>query len=137
MKGTLTDTGPLFASIYERDDRHNQAREGIKRIVLPMHITWPCFAEIMHFLGKHVGWRGQSKLLESIRLGDVSVLGPNHYPVLEIGELMERYRDAPMGLADASLVLSAESLKSYKVFTFDEHFHAYRTRNRRALEVIP
>jgi hypothetical protein len=42
-------------------------------------------------------------------------------------ELMEIYSDHPMDLADASLVVAAESLGIRKVFTIDRNdFEAYR-----------
>ena len=51
--------------------------------------------------------------------------------------LMERYADAPMDLADASLVALAEALNETLVFTLDDHFRAYRLRDRRAFQVVP
>lgn len=56
-------------------------------------------------------------------------------------ELMDVYSDHPMDLADASLVVAAESLESRKVFTVDrKNFEAYRVRRGHrhyALEVVP
>jgi predicted nucleic acid-binding protein len=44
-------------------------------------------------------------------------------------ELMEKYRDHPMDLADASLVAVAEVLPTRKVFTLDRNdFSTYRLR---------
>ncbi|MGH2866256.1 MAG: PIN domain-containing protein, partial [Solirubrobacteraceae bacterium] len=52
-------------------------------------------------------------------------------------ELMERYRDHPMDLADASLVAIAEARELRTIFTLDNHFRAYRLSNRRHLAVVP
>ena len=54
-----------------------------------------------------------------------------------IRELMQTYRDAPMDLADASMVVLAETLSLRRVFTFDRHFYAYRLADGDALEVVP
>jgi len=44
-------------------------------------------------------------------------------------ELMEHYSDHPMDLADASLVVAAETLQTRKVFTIDrDDFSSYRVR---------
>ena len=44
-------------------------------------------------------------------------------------ELMEQYADRPMDLADASLIVAAESLRTDKVFTIDrQDFQTYRIR---------
>ncbi len=44
-------------------------------------------------------------------------------------ELMERYADHPMDLADASLITAAETLRTRRIFTVDRRdFSAYRIR---------
>jgi uncharacterized protein len=52
-------------------------------------------------------------------------------------ELMRRYRDHPMDLADATLVALAEHRDDKLVFTLGAHFHSYQLRGRRHLRVIP
>ena len=42
---------------------------------------------------------------------------------------MEQYADHPMDLADASLIVAAETLKTRKIFTVDRNdFTTYRIR---------
>jgi predicted nucleic acid-binding protein len=44
-------------------------------------------------------------------------------------ELMEQYADHPMDLADASLIVAAEMLRTRKIFTIDRNdFATYRIR---------
>ena len=52
-------------------------------------------------------------------------------------QLMNRYRDTPMDLADASLVSAAEAVGTRRVFSLDRHFHVYRINDRDAFEVLP
>lgn len=49
-------------------------------------------------------------------------------------ELMHRYRDQPMSLADATLVRLSELHREARVFTLDADFRIYR---RHRHEVIP
>ena len=51
--------------------------------------------------------------------------------------LMDKNRDTPMDLADASLVIAAQTLGLLRVFTLDRHFYAYRLADGGALEVVP
>lgn len=51
--------------------------------------------------------------------------------------LMERYRDLPMDLADATLVAVAESRGTKRIFTLDRDFSIYRYRGREGFEVVP
>jgi uncharacterized protein len=51
--------------------------------------------------------------------------------------LMERYADTPMDFADATLVLLAEAIEVYEVFTLDRRgFSAYRARGRNAFHLV-
>ena len=52
-------------------------------------------------------------------------------------ELMERYQNVPMDIADASLVAIAELLKMRRIFTLDSDFRIYRTASGAAFETIP
>jgi uncharacterized protein len=137
VTGTLTDTGPLFALIYSSDDYHAAAVRGLEQITLPMLTTWPCLGEAMYFLQKHIGWPGQRDLLASIQRGDVVVLESDHHPVSAVSALMDQYVDAPMDLADASLVAAAMDLDKLDVFTFDIHFRAYLGPRRHAFRLFP
>jgi len=51
--------------------------------------------------------------------------------------LMDKYRDIPMDLADASLVAAAEAYNVRRVFTLDSHFYAYLATDGQPLEVVP
>ncbi|MGE0827461.1 MAG: PIN domain-containing protein [Candidatus Binatia bacterium] len=50
--------------------------------------------------------------------------------------LMEKYKDAPMNLADALLVTVAESRSLRRVFTVDKAFYIYRLSDGSALKVV-
>jgi predicted nucleic acid-binding protein len=53
-------------------------------------------------------------------------------------ELMEKYRDLPMDMADAALVRVAERDGLMQVFTLDRrHFSLYRRGRRQRFAVIP
>jgi hypothetical protein len=52
-------------------------------------------------------------------------------------DLMRRYDDHPMDLADATLVALAEYRDDKLIFSLDAHFRSYQLRGRRQLRVIP
>ena len=51
--------------------------------------------------------------------------------------LMRQYHDAPMDLADASLVVAAERLNLRRIFTLDSHFRAYRIDGTHPFDIVP
>jgi len=50
---------------------------------------------------------------------------------------MEKYRDVPMDLADASLVALAEERGLRRIFTLDHDFEVYRINGRLTFETVP
>jgi predicted nucleic acid-binding protein len=68
-------------------------------------------------------------------LGDLA--GPTDVQVMRMRSLMEKHRDTPMDLADASLVAAAESLKLRRIFTLDSDFRVYRINGTTPFEVLP
>jgi len=52
--------------------------------------------------------------------------------------LLETYRDVPMDLVDALLVVSAEEMRISEILTLDERgFRTYRIGGRRSFQMLP
>lgn len=134
--GTLCDTGPLIALLDRDDIQHARCLAALPTLASPLLTTWSCLTEAMHFLGKAHGWDAQAGLWQFIRRGVLQLHMPSSPEELRIEALMEQYRDAPMDLADASLVAAAETLNQRRVFTLDKHFHAYRIHDQHAFEIV-
>jgi len=134
---TLTDSGPLVALLNRDDKYHSRCVEILPAIRLPLLITMPVLTEAMYFLGDRVGWAAQQRVWEMVRHGRVQIAesSPSRLERMEI--LMEKYRDIPMDLADASLVALAEAENFRQVFTLDRHFRAYRLSDRRVFQIVP
>jgi uncharacterized protein len=54
-----------------------------------------------------------------------------------MSQLMDRYRDQPMDLADASIVAAAEHLGTRRLFTLDGDFRIHRLADGSAFEIVP
>lgn len=54
----------------------------------------------------------------------------------DVRELMRRYRDTPMSLADACLVRMAEIHAGATIFTLDRDFTVYRKHGRQVIPVL-
>lgn len=135
---TLCDAGPLFALVDPRQaGPHRRCTEALPGLVGPLVTTWSSFTQAMYLAHRSGGWPMQSLLWRFI---DRSALVLHEAKPGEAGrmaELMERYRDVPMDLADASLVAAAGSLGVARVFTLDHHFRIYRLAGGGAFEVVP
>lgn len=134
---TFCDTGPPIALLDRKQARHADCLRVLPSLSVPLITTWPCFAETMYLLGRDLGYPAQDALWQYIEDGLLMIHRQADYDNLRMRALMRTYRDAPMDLADASLVAAAETLGMRRVFTIDRHFYAYRLANGSALEVIP
>lgn len=133
----LTDAGPLVAIIDRGDPDHEACVAAIHSLHGPMVTTCPAFTEAMYLLGRG-GWPAQSQLWRLLLSGRVQLAEPEETPIERMAELMERYSDHPMDLADATLVALAETRDLRQVFTLDRNdFQSYRLRGRRHFQVVP
>jgi hypothetical protein len=128
----LVDTGPLVALFDPRDPDHGPARHALAGIRERLITTVPVLTEAFHLLDP--ASRGAAALREFVGRDGVGVWFLSQPALARAFELMVRYADHPMDLADASLVAAAEALRTTRVFTLDRgDLATYRARIGRSL----
>lgn len=133
----LGDVGPLVALLDRGDPHHAECAVTARSLPpRPLVTTWPCFAEAMYLAYRAGKFPMQERLWNLRRTGRVVLRDATERETDRMEELMRKYRDTPMDLADASLVAAAEALETNRVFTIDGDFHVYRIHGRTAFEVI-
>lgn len=133
----LVDAGPLVALIDRDDDDHARCAAALRSLSGPLLTTWPAFTEAMHLLRKRTGWTGQNALWSLVSRGDLLLEDVSESVRERAHDLMTRYRDLPMDLADATLVAVAEARRMSRIFTLDADFEVYRLHGRRPFKLIP
>jgi uncharacterized protein len=126
----LVDAGFLIAFLSDRDRHYKWALAQSEYLTLPWKTCESALAESFHVLGTD----GQSALASLLRRGaviSVFALADHQDPVLN---LMQKYADVPMSLADACLVRMTEIFPDPVVITTDSHFRIYRRHSR---QVVP
>ena len=123
----LIDTGPCIALFDPRDVQHERCEAVLQSIREPIYTTVPVLTEAFHMLSP--ASQGSNSLRDFVVQGGLSVLFMDSASLQRAFELMEQYGDHPMDLADASLIVAAEALKTRKIFTVDRSdFATYRIR---------
>jgi predicted nucleic acid-binding protein len=128
----IADTGFFLALANVRDQHHAIAKRALAKLTEPLVTTWPVMTETCHLMSSRMSTHAMETFVDSAARGafEIFALGPEHLP--RIGELVRKYRDLPMDLADASLVILAEQRKSGRILSTDRRdFGAYRWKNRR------
>ncbi len=134
MKSILIDAGPLIALFDKSDSYHEQAISFLKNFKGRLFTTWPVVTEASHMLGFSV--KVQIALLEWINRGGLYLIEIETYHLTRLIELSEKFKDVPMDLADATLIVAAESNNIKEIATIDSDFYIYRDVRKRYLKNI-
>ncbi|WP_295436630.1 type II toxin-antitoxin system VapC family toxin [uncultured Thiodictyon sp.] len=123
----LTDTGPLVALFDPADHDHGRCAAILSRIEEPLCTTVPVLTEAFHLLAP--ASIGSQRLMDFVSARGLTVWFLDDRALIRAFELMLKYADHPMDLADASLVVLAETMNLHKVFTIDRgDFGSYRIK---------
>ena len=135
MRGWLVDTGPLVAIMDRDDPDHLRCIRAFRRVRPPLVTTWLVITEAAYLLA--FSRRAQDGLLEIIQRGAMAIAPLVTEDVPRIRALMDKNRDVPMDLADASIVRVAEREGMIDVFTLDKDFMIYRVGRGRTMSIRP
>lgn len=134
----LLDTGPLVALFDPKDDAHEWARGVLEKVRAPLVTTVPVLTEVFHLIDPST--HGAVAIREFLRKSGARTWFLSDASLARTFELMDRYADHPMDLADASLVTAGEVLRTTSIFTMDEgDFRTYRARigrTHRAFKIL-
>lgn len=130
----LLDAGPLVAFLSRRDEHHQWALAQWKARRLPLLTCEAVLTEVCFLLRSVRG--GSDSVMEFIERGAVAVPFRLQDETARVRELMFRYRDVPMSLADACLVRMAEQNSGAAVWTLDSDFRRYRKHGRQRIPTL-
>lgn len=129
----LVDAGALIALINNRDHYHDRVSKILAVYFGELLTSWPAVAEACHILPPHLG----PEVLRWLSTSRWRLLGMEK-SAARLRELMLKYADRPMDLADASMMWAAEQTGVRQILTTDRtDFEIYRTKTGQSLEVLP
>jgi predicted nucleic acid-binding protein len=136
MTTVLVDAGPLVALIDRSDSYHRACCDVLDGIPDPLGTVWPAFTEAMYLLRSSA--EAQRALWDMLDAGGVTLMNLNGGDCPRMRELMWKYRDLPMDLADAALVRVAERERIRHIFTVDRRdFELYRPQRLGRFQILP
>ena len=136
MTSVLVDAGPLVAALDQADPHHAACLAALRSLPTPLLTVWPALTEAVYLLG--FSWVAQRELLEFVTEGTLQLLPLVEEDVPRMRDLMQKYRDLPMDLADAALVRVAERERIHNIFTLDRRdFSLYRPARLGHFQIVP
>jgi predicted nucleic acid-binding protein len=125
----LVDAGPLVALVDADDQHHPRCVAALRAFREPMATVWPPLTEAMYLLGDLP--RAQEALWEMLERGALHLFPLDSGDASRMRELMRKYANRPMDLADAALLRAAEREGIRRIFTVDRRdFSVYRLHGR-------
>lgn len=130
----ILDTSPLVAFIDKSDRFHDWAVETWKTIAIPLFTCEAVISEACFLLQKTYG--GQDAVMSLLNTDAIQLPFRLSGEIGRIRELMNRYQNVPMSLADGCLVRMSELIKGTCVLTLDSDFRVYRKNRNEMIDLI-
>jgi len=134
MTVAIVDTGPLVAFLDRAERHHNWVAERFEELEAPLLVCEPVLAETMYLLARYP--KAQEIVLELIDNGALSVAFRIDEHIGVLRNLLRKYQDIPMSLADACIVRMSEIYERHAILTLDSDFLVYRKHGRASLTLI-
>jgi len=131
----LTDTGFWYAFFNSKDKHHLKSVDVMQNLDEELITTWPVITETSYLLGKALGVPSQLRFLSALESDYIEILELSTQNLIRIQQLIKKYADLPMDLADASLVILAEKLGHGRILSTDmRDFKTYRWKNHQPFQ---
>lgn len=134
----LLDTSGLLSALDESQRHHHACASLLAEAARPLLLSPFVLAELDYLLMRHVGRDAQGALLKEVARGAYQLEAFSAADVERASEIIARFDDLEVGLADASIVVLAERHAASEVLTLDErHFRALRIGPRKRFKLLP
>ena len=128
----------MLAAIDATERHHQAAADALRASTEPRLLSPFVLAELDYLISTRVSADAARSLLEQVASGAYRLEPIDGADVAAALEIMERYGDFDVSLADASLVVLADRYDAQDVFTLDErHFRVLRGRRDRPFRILP
>jgi hypothetical protein len=134
----LLDASGLLAAIDAAQPSHEAAVAALRAAVPPRCLSPFVLAELDYMVSTRVSRDAARRLLVEVGHGVYQLEPFTSADIQRAIEILDRFHDLDVGIADASVVVLAERYGVRDVLTLDErHFRALRDNAGRPFRVLP
>lgn len=131
---TIVDAGPLVAYFSATDTYHDWTFEQFVRLPQPLLTCEAALSEACYLLVRD--GHNPTIVLHAVARGALRLEFSLAEELEAVRNLMTRYRDAGVSLADACLVRMSEIHSRCELLTLDRDFLVYRRNGRQTIPLI-
>lgn len=135
MPRVLLDTGAWVALLDEEEEYHRSCMAFFKGFTGQLFTTEPVLTETLYLLLP--SFRAQRLAIDFVLNGGVELVSQSPDSLRRSLTLMEKYKNLPMDFADATLVVLAEELECYDIFSLDKKGFAIYRVGRQGFKIWP
>jgi predicted nucleic acid-binding protein len=134
----LLDTSGVFAALNVREPEHDAARQALLDEPGPRILSPFVLAELDYLISKRAGQQAAIDLLTDVADGRYELVQIDEGDIAAARDVIDRYSDLELGLADASVVVLSDRYNADRILTLDQrHFRALRTPAGRPFTLLP
>jgi predicted nucleic acid-binding protein len=134
----VLDTSGLLSLLDASQKQHRACVRALTQVRAPLLLSPFVLAEVDYLLATRIGVAEESAFLDEVASGAYQLEPFSASDVAQAREIVDRYRDLEIGLADASIVVLCARHDTRDVLTLDErHFRALRTGSGKRFRILP
>ena len=134
----IVDTSAVFAALDRGERRHTDVVAVAEHDDGPLYLSPFVLAELDYLVITRLGVRVELDVLGQVAAGAWTLAPFDAIDVAAAIDVIDRYADQKIGLADASLLVLADRYHTDRILTLNRrHFDVLRQRDGRRFQVLP
>ncbi len=134
MKPVLLDTGAIVALLDRSEKFHQACAAAIRELEAPLITCEAVLAESYYLLRNLPG--ASEAVIENVAAGIFQVPFQLSREAVAVKQVLRKYRDRKIDLADACLICLAEEFGTADILTLDKDFEVYRWSRRKPFRIL-
>jgi hypothetical protein len=135
---TIADTSGLLALFNTTEPEHDVVARLVAGMADPLVVSPYVVAELDYLVASRVGVDAELAVLDELAGGAFELAQLDALDLARASSVIERHRDQSIGVADASIVVLADRLRTREILTLDHrHFDVLRPLSGGRFRLIP
>jgi len=134
VKSVLLDTGVIVALLDRSEQFHRACADAVRSLQAPLITCEAVIAECCYLLRNLPG--ASEAIIENVAAGIFQIPFQLSREAPGIKQILRKYRDRKISLADACLILLADEFRAGDVLTLDTDFSIYRWGQNKSFHLL-
>lgn len=134
MKPVLLDTGVIVGLLDRSEKFHQACSEVVRTVEAPLVTCEPVIAESCFLLRNLSG--APEAVIENVLAGIFQLPFQLSREVASLKQILRKYRDRKIDLADACLICLADQFETADILTLDKDFQIFRWGRNKPFRIL-